>query len=313
MALQRVAVAVLLLATVLSLTVTSATRSDSSQSHKDVTHLSHDPSTHIHASHSYDSYAPLPAHIVRPYERVRGRPYNVSYDSRALLINGERVLLQSGSVHYPRSSVAMWKSILAQAKAHGLNMIETYVFWNIHEEVEGVYDFSTDNRNLTAFLQECADAGMLINLRLGPYVCAEWNLGGIPSWLKLKEGVVFRTMNEVWLEASQRFVSEVVKRVEPFLARNGGPIVLAQIENEYGNEEIFYGPDGAKYVQEIAAFAQSLNIDVPWIMCVQSDAPQNIINTCNGFYCDNWIAQHAQANPTQPHVSHFYYVHAKCS
>lgn len=104
-----------------------------------------------------------------------------------------------------------------------------------------------------------------------------------------------------WLNASQAFVRAVVKVIEPYLARNGGPIMMAQIENEYSNIE-GSKKDGKAYVAEQAQFALSLNIDIPWIMCSQPDAPQDIINTCNGYYCDNWISGHEENNPTQPHL-----------
>jgi beta-galactosidase GanA len=273
-----------------------------------------------------------------PYERVRGSPYNVSYDSRALLVNGERVLLQSGSVHYPRAPPPMWPGIIAQAKAHGLNMIQVrgrmskaqdssrilmkisemrfrsqitllllhcsvtqmYVFWNYHEIRLGEYDFSTEGKDLGAFIQAVADAGLFVHLRLGPYACAEWNYGGIPVWMKFQPNVTFRTDNEAWYLRSEKFVQVVLNLVEPHLARNGGPIVLAQIENEYGNVEGFYGSAGYQYMLNTAKFALAQNIGVPWVMCVQTDAPQDIINTCNGFYCDQWISGHVARNPTQP-------------
>ena len=163
---------------------------------------------------------------------MRGLPYNVSYDSRALLINGQRTLLQSGSVHYPRAPPAMWPSVIQQAKVHGLNMIETYVFWNWHEVRLGVYDFETEGHDLGAFLQTIADAGLFVHLRLGPYACAEWNYGGIPAWMKFQPNITFRTDNFSWEERSEQFVQVVLNRIEPFLARNGGPIVLAQVSTQ---------------------------------------------------------------------------------
>jgi len=235
------------------------------------------------------------------YDLVRGSPYKVSYDSRALLINGDRVLLQSGSVHYPRAPPDMWKPIIDQARQHGLNMIQTYVHWNVHEPVKGQYDFSSEGRNLSQFIQYAADAGLFVHLRIGPYICAEWNLGGIPAWMKFESNMTFRTNNVAWLNAMRTFVERVVEEVEPHLARNGGPIVAVQLENEYGNVEGWYGPDGRQYVLEVADMARSLHLDVPIVMCQQRDAPQDIITTCNGFYCDQWIRnEHVIHNPTQP-------------
>ena len=107
------------------------------------------------------------------YSDVRGKPYKVSYDHRAILINGERVLLQSAGMHYPRSSPSMWPQLMQDSAAAGLNTMQTYVFHNYHEEVKGHWDWTTEHRNLSGFIQAAADAGMFVNLRIGPYVCAE--------------------------------------------------------------------------------------------------------------------------------------------
>jgi hypothetical protein len=112
-----------------------------------------------------------------PYDQLRGTPYNVTFNGRAVSINGQHVLLQSGSIHYPRSTPEMWPHLMHNSRAGGLNMIQVYVFWNYHEAVYRQYDFETENRNLGQFLQAAADAGLFINLRIGPFVCAEWTYG----------------------------------------------------------------------------------------------------------------------------------------
>ena len=160
-------------------------------------------------------------------------------------------------------------------------MIETYVFWNVHESQQGVYDWTPGTMaDLPGFLQTAADVGLFVNLRFGPYACAEWNFGGIPSWMKFIPGITFRTNSTQWLEPMKRFVTAAAEVIEPYLARNGGPIIMAQIENEYGNLEDAYGAGGKEYVKEVAQFARQLQLDVPWIMCQQADAPEDIINTC---------------------------------
>lgn len=206
-------------------------------------------------------------------------------------------------MHYPRGTPDQWPKVLKQATQQGLNTIQTYVFWSVHEPSEGEYDFTPGTRSdLAGFLQSCADAGLFVHIRLGPYACAEWNLGGIPSWLRFKQDMVFRTNNTAWLAAVTSFLDRVMEEIEPFLARNGGPIIIAQIENEYGNVEAAYGAGGQEYVLEMANLATSYDLDIPWVMCQQPDAPQEIINTCNGFYCDAWIANHTIRNPGQPHM-----------
>jgi len=204
-------------------------------------------------------------------------------------------------VHYPRATPDMWPNIAKLSREAGLNILQTYVFWNIHEPEKGVYDFETGNRNLSLFLTVIQEAGLFVNLRIGPYVCAEWILGGIPMWLKNEPGIIFRTYNEIWLDAMKKFVTDVVRLVEPFLARNGGPIIMLQIENEYGNVQWAYGAQGAKYRDWSADLALSLETDIPWMMCQQDSlTEERVLTTCNGFYCDEWLASHFKSHPTQP-------------
>lgn len=112
-----------------------------------------------------------------PYTKVINTSYKVTYDSRAILINDERILLLSGSFHYPRATSDMWLSILTKMKESGLNTVQLYIFWDLHEPVPYEYDFTSSDRNLTQLFQIIKDIGLFINLRIGPYVCAEWRLG----------------------------------------------------------------------------------------------------------------------------------------
>jgi hypothetical protein len=159
------------------------------------------------------------------YADVRGRPYKVDYDYRSLRINGERVLLQSAGIHYPRSSPSMWPQLMQAAAAAGLNTVQTYVFHNYHESVRGTWDWSTEHRNLSQFLQAAADAGLFVNLRIGPYICGEWFYGGQPLWLH-DAGFPFRQYNPGWTKYMQDMMTAVVLYVEPYLARNGGSVQL---------------------------------------------------------------------------------------
>ncbi|KAI5070792.1 hypothetical protein GOP47_0015135 [Adiantum capillus-veneris] len=214
---------------------------------------------------------------------------NVSYDGRALLIDGQRRVLISGSIHYPRSTPQMWGDLVGKAKDGGLNVIETYVFWNAHEPKQGTYNFE-GRFDLVGFLNVVKQADLYVNLRIGPYVCAEWNYGGFPVWLHFIPGIAFRTNNEPFKAEMERFTSKVVEMMkeEKLFYSQGGPIILAQIENEYGNIDYSYGQAGKTYMKWAAEMALGLNTGVPWIMCNQADAPDPIINTCNGFYCDSF-------------------------
>eukprot|EP01113_Clastostelium_recurvatum_P013639 TRINITY_DN1727_c0_g1_i1.p1 TRINITY_DN1727_c0_g1~~TRINITY_DN1727_c0_g1_i1.p1 ORF type:complete len:771 (+),score=128.12 TRINITY_DN1727_c0_g1_i1:272-2314(+) len=187
----------------------------------------------------------------------------------------------------------MWDYIFKMAKAQGLNTIQTYVFWNLHERVQGKYDFS-GNGNLSLFLQTAADNGLFVNLRIGPYVCAEWAYGGLPVWLNQVPGISFRAYNMPWILEMYRFVADIVDYAKPYLASNGGPIILAQIENEYNDNDM-------TYVNWCGQVVDELNLEIPWIMC-NGKAANNTIETCNSCNCfdDGWVANHPLTHPDQP-------------
>ncbi|XP_075486733.1 beta-galactosidase 6-like [Primulina tabacum] len=214
----------------------------------------------------------------------------VTYDSKALVIDGKRRIMQSGSVHYPRTMPEVWPNIIQKAKEGGLDVIETYVFWNYHEPVRGEYYFG-GRFNLVQFVKDVQAAGLFVHLRIGPYACAEWNYGGFPVWLHFIPGIQFRTTNDLFKKEMERFLEKIVNMIkdENLFASQGGPIILAQVENEYGNVEWAYGVGGELYVAWAAEMAVGLNTSVPWVMCSQEDAPDPIINTCNGFYCDRFV------------------------
>ncbi|KAK4430888.1 Beta-galactosidase 15 [Sesamum alatum] len=222
---------------------------------------------------------------------------DVSHDGRAITINGQRKIILSGSIHYPRSTSEMWPDLIKKAKEGGLDAIETYVFWNAHEPLRRKYDFS-GNLDLIRFIKTVQDQGLYAVLRIGPYVCAEWNYGGFPVWLHNMPGIELRTANDVFMNEMQNFTTLIVDMVkkEKLFASQGGPIILAQIENEYGNVIASYGDAGKAYMNWCANMAQSLDIGVPWIMCQQNDAPSSVINTCNGWYCDQFTPN----NPNSP-------------
>ncbi|XVF49012.1 hypothetical protein PTKIN_Ptkin03bG0234700 [Pterospermum kingtungense] len=214
---------------------------------------------------------------------------SVSYDGKAILINGKRRLLLSGSIHYPRSTPDMWPDLIQKAKDGGLDVIQTYVFWNAHEPSPGKYYFE-GRYDLLQFLRLVQKAGLYVHLRIGPFVCAEWNFGGFPVWLKYVPGIVFREDNEPFKNAMRGFTEKIVNmmKAENMFQPQGGPIILAQIENEYELMEFDIGKTGKDYAYWAANMAVGLKTGVPWVMCKQADAPDPIINACNGFYCENF-------------------------
>ncbi|XP_048321306.2 beta-galactosidase 7 [Ziziphus jujuba] len=213
----------------------------------------------------------------------------VSYDERALTIDGERRIILSGSIHYPRSTPEMWPDLVQKSKDGGLNAIETYVFWNVHEPLYRQYNFE-GNLDLVRFIKTIQSQGLYAILRIGPYVCAEWNYGGLPVWLHNIPDVKFRTNNKVFEDEMKTFVTMIVEMMkhENLFASQGGPIILAQIENEYGNIMWKFGSDGVDYMDWCAQLALSYDTGVPWIMCQQDNAPAPMISTCNGYYCDQY-------------------------
>ncbi|KAK2968738.1 hypothetical protein RJ640_020374, partial [Escallonia rubra] len=155
--------------------------------------------------------------------------FEVTYDNRAIKIDGERKIILSGSIHYPRSTPEMWPSLIKKSKDGGLNAIETYVFWSSHEPQRRQYDFS-GNLDLIRFLRNIQEQGLYAILRLGPFVCAEWNFGGLPVWLGNMPGVRFRTQNDVYTNEMKNFTTLIVDMIkrENLLASQGGPIILTQ-------------------------------------------------------------------------------------
>ena len=250
------------------------------------------------------------------FDEMKGKPYNVSYDKRALTLNGEHVLFISGAVHPPRvrscacgcsglderfisrkiylacqGSPQDWDSWIALAKKNNINMLQVYIFWNFHEEEEGVFNFE-GRGNLTLFMQKAAASGLFVNLRVGPYVCAEWTYGGLPAWLGLKPGVAFRQTNAVWQPAMEAWFNIIIDRMAKgsFFASQGGPIVLVQVENELPSTD-------KPYVEWCGTMAHAAlakaGVDVPITMC-NGQTADDTINTCNGNDCSSYLEHHGQ-------------------
>ncbi|XP_010939579.1 beta-galactosidase 2 [Elaeis guineensis] len=230
----------------------------------------------------------LPALIVLAVAVLLSPAYaTVWYDHKAITVNGQRRILISGSIHYPRSTPEMWPDLIQKAKDGGLDVIQTYVFWNGHEPSPGEYYFE-GRYDLVHFIKLVQQAGLFVHLRIGPYVCAEWNFGGFPVWLKYVPGIRFRTDNEPFKAAMWNFTDKIVSMMksESLYEWQGGPIILSQIENEFGPLEYDQGEPAKAYAAWAANMAVGLNTGVPWVMCKEDDAPDPVINTCNDFYCD---------------------------
>jgi len=149
------------------------------------------------------------------------------------LKDGKPYQIISAEMHYVRIPRAYWPDRLRKAKAMGLNTITTYAFWNAHEPRPGVYDFTGQN-DIAAFIRAAQAEGLDVILRPGPYVCAEWELGGYPSWLLKDRKLVLRSTDPKYTAAVDRWMQRLGQEVKPLLLRNGGPVIAVQLENEYG-------------------------------------------------------------------------------
>ncbi|XP_044475923.1 beta-galactosidase 16-like [Mangifera indica] len=210
----------------------------------------------------------------------------VTYDGRSLIIDGQRKILFSGSIHYPRSPPETWASLISKAKDGGLDVIQTYVFWNLHEPQPGQYDFS-GRKDLVQFIKQIQAQGLYASLRIGPFIESEWSYGGLPLWLRDIPNITFRCDNEPFKVYMQNFTTNIVNMMKAagLYASQGGPIILSQIENEYSMVEAAFKERGPPYVKWAAEMAAGLQTGVPWVMCRQNDAPDPVINACNGMKC----------------------------
>jgi len=148
-------------------------------------------------------------------------------------LDGKPFQIISGEMHYPRIPRAYWRDRLRMAKAMGLNSITAYVFWNFHEPTQGKYDFS-ENHDVAEFVREAQQEGLYVILRPGPYVCAEWELGGYPAWM-LKDHGTLRSSDPKHMAEVRKWLQRLGRELAPLQAANGGPIIAVQVENEYGS------------------------------------------------------------------------------
>lgn len=150
------------------------------------------------------------------------------------VLQGDSIQVISGEMHYARIPRADWRMRLRLARAMGLNTISTYVFWNLHEPVPGQYDFRGQN-DIATFIRTAQQEGLHVILRPGPYVCAEWDLGGYPAWLLADPAMLLRSTQPQFTAAASRWLDRLGKELKPLLASHGGPIIAVQVENEYGS------------------------------------------------------------------------------
>jgi beta-galactosidase len=170
---------------------------------------------------------------------------------KQFLLDGKPFQIRSGEIHYSRVPAAEWRNRIRMAKAMGLNTICTYVFWNYHETKRGEFDFDGE-KDVAQFIRICGEEGMKAIVRPGPYVCAEWDLGGIPAWILAEKGVKLRTTDARYLNPAKEWLKRMAAMIEPLSVSRGGPVIMVQLENEYAN----FASDRA-YLQELESALRS--------------------------------------------------------
>lgn len=165
---------------------------------------------------------------------VAAPPTRLVADSTGFRFDGQPLQIISGEMHYARVPRAYWRDRLRKARAMGLNTISTYVFWNLHEPKPGTYDFTGQN-DVAEFIREAGQEGLHVILRPGPYVCAEWELGGYPAWLLADSAMVLRSNDARFTQPAARWLDRLGRELAPLLSSNNGPIMAVQVENEYGS------------------------------------------------------------------------------
>ncbi|XP_054896968.1 beta-galactosidase [Poeciliopsis prolifica] len=160
--------------------------------------------------------------------------FSVDYKNNCFRKDGGKFRYISGSIHYSRIPRAYWKDRLLKMYMAGLNAIQTYIPWNYHEETPGQYNFSGD-RDVEYFLKLAQDTGLLVILRPGPYICGEWDMGGLPAWLLKNKNIVLRSSDPDYIAAVDKWMGKLLPMMKPYLYQNGGPIITVQVENEYGS------------------------------------------------------------------------------
>ena len=173
------------------------------------------------------------------------KPGTFTVGDKTFLLNGQPFVVKAAEIHYPRIPRPYWEHRIQMCKALGMNAVCIYIFWNIHEQKEGQFDFTGQN-DVAEFCRLAQKNGMYVIVRPGPYVCAEWEMGGLPWWLLKKKDIKLRERDPYFMERVKIFEQKVGEQLAPLTIQKGGPIIMVQVENEYGS----YGED-KPYIAEI--------------------------------------------------------------
>jgi hypothetical protein len=220
-----------------------------------------------------------------PGQEQFDNPFIIRYDAHCFVLDGQDAFVFSAAFHYPRCPRELWRDRLLKFRQAGFNTIETYVFWNYHEPEEGNGDLS----EFEDFIKLVKEMGFWMIARPGPYVCAEWDVGGFPHWVVAKR-FPLRSNHPESLKTSQHWFSQVMPVIQRHQITVGGPIIMVQVENEYDYSPPMPDADKRAYIDALARMAWNAGINVPLITCWTKQARENsypdmarIMDTCN-FY-----------------------------
>jgi beta-galactosidase len=180
------------------------------------------------------------------------------FEGPDFLLDGKPFQIMAGELHFQRIPKEYWKDRLIKARAMGLNTVATYVFWNALEPEPGQWNL-TGNNDLAGFIRAAKEAGLYVVVRPGPYACAEWDFGGLPIWLLRTPDIKVRCMDSRFMAACDAYIKKLAEQLKPLLRANGGPVLMIQIENEYGS----YGND-RQYVLALKRMWETAGIGGPF-------------------------------------------------
>lgn len=180
-----------------------------------------------------------------------------TYDSRSFLLHGEPYIIIGGQMDPQRIPPEYWRDRLAKARAMGLNTIFSYVYWNLLEPEQGQWKIGEESNDIVKYFQIAQEEGLHVVLRPGPYICGEREWGGFPSWLSTVPGLTVRSFNEPFLNLSKGYLEHLAADLQALQVTQGGPLLMVQVENEYGS----YGADH-NYTEAIRDILLE-NFDVP--------------------------------------------------
>lgn len=216
----------------------------------------------------------------------------LTWTKDTFFINGEEKRLIIADMHYYRLHHADWEQRLDLAVDFGINVIQTYVPWNAHEPREGCFDF-TGMLDLAAFLELAQKKGLYVFLRPSPYVCCEWEWGGLPAWLLKDKELVIRTSDERYMSKVRAYYKALVPQFLPYMGQNGGPILAVCLENEYGS----YGNDKA-YISGLKSALSELGVEGPYYTTDGTVPHMLEFGPCDGdFFGVNYRAAKGENEP----------------